>query len=262
MSLTDALVDFKAAPKCDAALRQLLLTYFVTNYDSGELSEWLDGLGEDSRGTIEEKQRRVLEHTPYLDTPWREFPDETERHLSAFPSDYLEEICELLGLDPDGSKGVRYRRIMREVGYREGWLPGMDLVSEAGCVIHKVLPFVRWHRVLKRWDYERDFYPDFQADLEESFGEKFVHPQRSVGSGLGLKIDFHIGHPQRAGVGVEFKMPTNMSEIQRAIGQIDQYQQHYGDQLIVVLIPDFLDSAKRIAFNQELERRGIRVLEK
>jgi hypothetical protein len=138
----------------------------------------------------------------------------------------------------------------------------MDLVREADCAIHKVLPFVRWHRILKRWGYEREFYPDFQADMEESFGAKFVHPQRSVGNGLGLKIDFHIGHPERGGVGIEFKMPTSMSEIHRAIGQVDQYQRHYGDQLVVVLFPDFLDSAKRTAFTQELERRDIRVLEK
>jgi hypothetical protein len=86
-----------------------------------------------------------------------------------------------------------------------------------------------------------------------------VHEQVAVAHGTTLKIDFHIGGtvPGQGGVGIEFKMPTSNSDIQKAIGQLGQYQTCYGQSLIVVVFPDFLDHKHLQPFFHELGHRRI-----
>ena len=56
--------DFKMAPPPtlapDPALRAALLRYFVDYASGPELVDWLKGIGQDPKGTVEERRRRVL----------------------------------------------------------------------------------------------------------------------------------------------------------------------------------------------------------
>jgi hypothetical protein len=63
--------------------------------------------------------------------------------------------------------------------------------------------------------------------------------------------------PGQGGVGVESKMPTSNSDIQKAIGQLRQYQSRYAQSLIVVVFPDFVEQKHLQLFFHELGQRGI-----
>ena len=96
--------------------------------------------------------------------------------------------------------------------------------------------------------------------MDEAFGEDNVHEQLAIAFGNTLRIDFHIGPPQGDGVSVEFKMPLNNSELQRALGQLDQYKNRYGERLLMVLVPDFLDRAQQALFIDCARGKGIGVV--
>ncbi len=168
----------------------------------------------------------------------------------------MAAICETLGLLSDGTKDDLFRRIYREVGYREGWFERVPARVEAFDK-QLVLPFVTWYPVRRKGGYESDYYESFDGEMIELFGEDCVHPQYPVAHGSTLKIDFHIGRPQQPGVGVEFKKPANNSELQRALGQMDQYLAAYGPNLIVVLIPDDVSNAQETLFVDALRRKSI-----
>lgn len=93
--------------------------------------------------------------------------------------------------------------------------------------------------------HEADYYDACVEEMEEIFDENVVHEQLRIAYGSSLKIDFYIGHPQHGGVGVEFKRPKTNSELQRALGQVQQYKTRYGDQLLIVLVPDDIDKAQK-----------------
>ncbi len=245
-----------ANPIADQEMRTRLLECYLDFSTSKELSEWLQNLEQDPRGSVEEKKARIREHTKYLSMSPETFPGQTINYLSQYSADFLADICQALGLDDRGGKNDLFRRIYREVGYREGWL---SHVAREAPVITKetVLPFIHWYPILKNYDYEKDYYEDFHSEMLEVFGEANIHEQLPIAHGSTLKIDFHIGHPQQGGVGVEFKMPTSNSEIQRALGQMDQYLTRYGSELVIVLIPDFLQKAQETLFLDELTRKGI-----
>jgi hypothetical protein len=248
----------------DLELRSVLLDYYVEYATSAELTEWLRNISQETKGTADEKRARVRANTKYLTMPASGFPDQTLYYLEIYStSEHLEGLCEVLRLDPNGTRDMKWRRIMREVGFREGWLsrPPSPL-AEANFVTEIVRPFVEWHIAGKRSSYEKGFYPAFYDDMEEILGDDYVHDQLPVASGSTLKIDFHLGHPQRAGVGVEFKMPANNSDLQRALGQMDQYQTRYGENLLVVLFPDLIDKAQSTLFIDKLGERNIRVIVK
>ena len=242
----------------DPLSRQKLLDYYVEMSTGAELSEWLRDLGQDPSGTVEDKSKRVLAHTGYLTMPAERFPEQTRHYLDAYGSQHLEEICRLLNLPTEGTKDQRYRRIMREVGFREGWLdrPGDKL----SITIETVRPFVECYPILKRGQYEKEFYPAFAEEMEEILGEENVHEQYAIAHGNSLKIDFHLGHPQEHGVGVEFKIPINNAELQRGIGQLSQYKNRYGEHLMLVLLPDFIDKTQQMLFTDACRQTGVTVL--
>lgn len=246
----------------DSALRSSLLDYYLKYATSYELVGWLRTLGQETKGENEEKRARVRANTKYLTMPAAEFPQQTIHYLEQYQSEHLSGICEVLGVNPEGTKEAKWRRILREVGFREGWLSRPTALTESAFNVELVLPFIEWHMVLRRGKYEKDFYPAFLEEMEDIFGEALVHPQLPVASGTTLRIDFHVGHPQRGGVGVEFKMPTNNADLQRALGQMDQYQAHYGKNLVVVLFPDFLEKAQQTLFADKLAGRKIPVIVK
>lgn len=235
-------------PVADLTLRTTLLDYFIENQTGPELTEWLRDIGQDSKGSVAEKKARIRASTKYLTMPAEAFPEQTMSYLDLFPSGHLADICSALGLPDDGTKDSCYRRIMREVRYREGWSARPDRTADSICTTESVRTHVEWYPIKRRGQYESDFYPAFAEEMDEVFGQDNVHEQLAIAYGNTLKIDFHIGPPQGDGVGVEFKMPTTNSELQRALGQLDQYKSRYGDRLLMVLLPDFLDRAQQALF--------------
>ena len=245
----------------DSSLRASLLDYYLEYATSPELVDWLRGLGQETKGAMEEKRARVRANTKYLSMPPADFPRQTIDYLETYStSEHLSGICEALKVDAAGGKDAKWRRILREIGFREGWLSRLGLVSEETLTAAAIRPFVEWHMVTKRGAYEKDFYPAFFDEMEEVIGHAYVHEQLPIAFGTTLKIDFHLGHPQKSGVGVEFKMPANNGELQRALGQMDQYQARYGDNLLVVLFPDLLDKAQQTLFIDKLAERRIPVI--
>jgi hypothetical protein len=247
-------------PTADAELRKKLLDYYVEMSTGAELSEWLRDIGQKPAGTVEEKSQRVLAHTAYLSMPADKFPEQTRQYLARYSSEHLAEICEELGLSNDGTKDALYRRIMREVGYREDWLKRYDSGTKSALDMEIVRPFINWYPITKRGQYEKDFNPGFFEEMEEIFGEDSVHEQYAVAHGNSLRINFHLGHPQEHGVGVEFKLPTSNSELQRGIGQLGQYKKRYENSLILVLLPDFIDKAQALLFMDACRDAGVSVV--
>ncbi len=248
----------KPAPE----LRATLLDYFVDTATSGELSDWLRNIGQDPKGGVDEKRERVRQHSKYIGMSPETFPQQTIYYLDLYSSGHLSGLCESLGIDEGGGKDAKWRRIMREVGFREGWLPKLSHPAGSEFNIELVRPFVEWHLIVKRGAYEKDFYEGFFNEMEEVFGAQYVYQQLPIAHGTTLKVDFHLGHPQEEGVGIEFKMPASNSELQRALGQMDQYQSRYGRQLIVILFPDRLDKALIKLFVDQLAEKSIVVIMK
>lgn len=154
-----------------------------------------------------------------------------------------------------------FRRIYREVGFREGWLPR---VADGALARTRqtVLPFVQWYPILKKREYEQDYYEDFSTEMAEVFGREKVHAQYAIAHGTTLKIDFHLGPPLQSGVGVEFKMPNSQGDIQRAFGQVDEYRTSYGQNLIVVLLGNFMTETEVAMFTDALCRKGVETIVK
>ena len=249
-------------PAANSEFRQKLLNCYLNVSTSKELSEWLRDLGQDPSGIAEEKIAKIRQHTKYLSMPAETFPGQTINYLRQLSSgDGLFLIAESLGLNCEGSKDVLFRQIYREVGYQEGWLPR---VVNGGAVLTKeaVLPFVQWYPILKNREYEKDYYEDFHTEMAEVFGKDKVHAQYPIAHGKTLKIDFHIGHPQQGGVGIEFKIPNSQGDIQRAHGQLEDYQTRYGRNLIVVLLPNFMTETEVGMFTDTVRGKGVETVVK
>jgi len=242
-------------------LRSTLLEYLVSYATGPELNDWVKGIGQDAKGTIEERRARVLANSKYPSMPAEEFPQQTLHYLDIYSAaEHLSGICEAIGISREGNREARWRRIMREIGFREGWLSKPGTITDTSITPSIVRPFVEWHLLAKRPEYEKDFYPPFFEDMEEIFGHAYVHDQLPIAFGSTLKVDFHVGHPQREGVGIEVKMPASNSDLQRALGPMDQYRARYRDHLLVVLLPDLLNKAQVTLFVDQLVEKGISVI--
>lgn len=249
-------------PAANSEFRQKLFDCYLDVSTSKELSEWLRDLGQDPSGTAEEKMARIRQHTKYLSMPPETFPSQTINYLRQLSSgDGLFLIAESLGLNCEGSKDMLFRRIYREVGFQEGWLSRV-VNGAAALTKETVLPFVRWYPILKHREYEKDYYEDFHTEMTEAFGKEKVHEQYAIAHGTTLKIDFHIGHPQQGGVGIEFKMPNSQGDIHRAHGQLEDYQTRYGRNLIVVLLPNFMTETEVGMFTDALRGKGVETIVK
>jgi len=249
-------------PNRDDSFRAMLLDFFVETAPGPELSDWLRDIGQSPQGSVAEKRQRIREHTAYLTMPVETFPEQTRAYLSAYHSEGLAVLCDVLGLSADGTKDTRYRRIMREVGFREGWLQRPAENGAMSPTVAIVRPFVEWYPINKRCAHESDYYGAFAEEMADVFGDDLVHEQLPIAFGSALKIDFHIGHPQEPRVGVEFKRPKNNSELQKALGQVSQYKTRYGDELLLVLIPDDIDKAQKTLFMDSCRLAGVQVVVK
>jgi hypothetical protein len=244
----------------DPQLREQLLSFYLDTFTGDELAGWLRDLDENPRGTVAEKQQRIREHTKYLGMPAEEFPEQTEHYLQPYDSQYLGELCAALNLSSDGSKEARYRRILREVRYREGWMSRYRIAAGARPTVADIVPLLGWVPIVKRGDYEKDFCLVFGEELREVFGDDLVYEQLPVAHGNTLRIDFHVGDPQGEGVGIEVKMPTNNGDVQRALGQLDQYKRRYQDELVLLVVADLLKPELLKFFQTELESKHLSVI--
>jgi hypothetical protein len=249
-------------PARDESLRASLLEFFIETTPGPALADWLRDIGQSLHGTVAEKRQRIRQHTAFLSTPVEEFRERLLSYLDPYTSEGLADLCQLLGLDAEGNRDARYRRIVREVGFRESWLHKPVENEKNRPTVSTVRPFVQWYPIVKRGGHEADYYGAFAAEMEEIFDASVVHEQWPMAHGSSLKIDFHIGHPQHGGVGVEFKRPNTNSELQRALGQLQQYKTRYGDQLLIVLVPDDIDRAQKTLFLDSCKLVGIEVIVK
>jgi hypothetical protein len=252
--------------KFDIELRLKLFFFFVEKYTDQELSNWLRNIGKDNKGTEEEKRARLRHNPTYPATPIKKFPKATMGHLNVLSLEYLADLCKVLGIDSEGTRDMCYRRIMRGIGYREGWLSRLESISDSTFTLRTVQPYVEWYPIIERGSNEKDFYLAFAEEMKEIFGAEFVHEQYPIAYGSTFKVDFHLGHRGREGVGVEFKMLANNSEIQRALGQLDQYKEQYKENLLVVLFPYSLDKGNKAQaidyFRKMVSAKGIAVVVK
>jgi hypothetical protein len=243
----------------NVALRERLLTFMLEDLTSPGLSDWLRNLDADTRGTVEEKKQRIRQRSKFLREPPLTMIAEAMADFCDSSPGAVAKLCEELGIPSNASKQGLLRRLHRFVATQEGLLPPRPH-SGPWPTVHEVYPFVAWYPVYKGKNYERQFYAEFRETMTDIFGEALVHEQMPVAHGTTLKIDFHIGSavpPGQGGVGIEFKMPTSNSEVQKAIGQLGQYQVRYGQSLIVVVFPDFLEQRILVPFFHELTGRGI-----
>jgi hypothetical protein len=245
--------------RADSQLRELLLSFYLDTLTSAGLAAWLKDIGRDTRGTVEERRERIRAHTKYLTMPEAEFPAQTQDYLAPYLIDELADICKVLGVSVDGSKDALYRRIMREVHYREGWLQRIEPSAHATLTAAQVMPFLGWVPINERSEYEKDYYPILKDELQEVFGAT-VYEQLLIARGSALKIDFHVGDPQGHGVGIEVKLPKNNTEVQRMLGQLDQYQRCYGEDLLLFVMIDFLKPEVVHSMQNELKHKNIRAV--
>lgn len=246
----------------DPSLRQRLFDYFLESATSTELSQWLRQLDlSPPRGSNEHKIGLLRENSGhFLEAPPEAFRELTLSfilRLLKYPADDLAAIAESVGASPLGPKDSLIRSIYREIGYREGWLPPKRPAEDFQLTLATILPFVHHWPVLRERDYEKDYYGDFWDEMTEILGEDNVHEQQVVAHGQALKIDFHLGRAMSDGVGVEFKLPTNNSEIQKTLGQVDQYKARYGSELLIVLFPHFLSNAQTQHLQDQLEQKKV-----
>src|SRR5262245_39772147 len=107
----------------DPLLRSKLLDFYVETGDASSIIDWLRQLGVPTGGSMSERRERVRENTKYLSMSAADFPQQTRWYLEPHSSDSLADLCLELGLSDEGNRESRYRRIMREVHYREVWMP-------------------------------------------------------------------------------------------------------------------------------------------
>ena len=244
--------------RVDPQLREQLLSYFIESLTSAELADWLRDIGQNVRGTLEERRARVRANTQYLTMPAAEFPLQTEAYFRPYSADHLADLCEHLGVSVDGNKDALYRRIMREVHYREGWLQRLESSAASALTATHVASVLAWFPFNKYSNYEKDYYPILHDELEEVFGAVFE--QLPVAHGSTLKIDFHVGDPQGHGVGIEVKQPKSNADVQRLLGQLDQYQRRYGENLVLFILMDFLKPEVLHFMQEELKRKVVRTV--
>src|SRR5947209_13276411 len=97
-------VTTKPHGSSDASLRKTLLECYLSLATSPELAGWLEDIGQDPKGSVDDKTRRIREHTQYLSMSRETFPQQTLRYLSPHTADHLAKICEARGLQTDGTK--------------------------------------------------------------------------------------------------------------------------------------------------------------
>jgi hypothetical protein len=245
-----------ALPQPNLEFRGRLFESLLELSSSADLSDWLRELGRNVTGTVEDKRRRIWTHAPYLSTPALDFPDATLKQLRMLRSvDDVAAVCEALELEDHGSRADLVRRILRLVRVAEGWMPPLSAPT-----LDAVRLATTFYPLMARGN-ERDVCEEFKTEASEMW-PSLVYPQYGVAHGTVLRIDFHIGPVGGPGVGVEFKVPKSNADLQRAMGQLDQYLVAYPDRrlLLVVVKDQRLPVATLKRFETDVRGRGVSIV--
>ncbi len=122
-------------------------------------------------------------------------------------------------------------------------LPGLESVVE----------FIQKWNPRARYDDESKYEIELAAQLCHRFGDDAVLTQYNVPGG---RIDIQV-----MGIGLELKVPSKV-QMQRLIGQSLMYKKHYGPNIIAVIFRDRAKSQDIIAFSNDLNSHGIKVIVK
>lgn len=134
---------------------------------------------------------------------------------------------------------------LTRTGMRVGKKMSVPIVAKA---IKNEFPLDRRH------DRESEHERDFKRWCQGRFGSENVTTQYSVGR---TRIDVVVG-----GVGIELKMPRTPRQLMTLRGQVDVYKNHFGKNILIVLLPGGCDYHSIDAFKTDMKKKGITVIEK
>jgi hypothetical protein len=166
---------------------------------------------------------------------------------------WLWELCDQFGVDKRGDPGQLIER------FKDKFYPAppRDVTQ---IMLPNVIQILENYQPLNFYR-ERDLEDDLMAELREHFGFENVHHQVKDMAGT---VDIHIGPLYGPGaIGMEIKLPKNKSEIDRLKGQVWNYQQRYGQNVIIYFLSkDAILSQYIVQFGQFCHQYGIYVVRK
>ena len=228
------------------ALRATLLEFFIDCSSVSELSTWLESIGQSSQGTSVEKRTRLRQATKFVDLEASKLPRAALSFLLRYGDEQLSYLCEILKLPVAGTPDEKVRRIMRHIGTVEHWLPSAKMLEERPLTRAHVRPFIDYHLVSKDAKTDDEFSMPLIAELIEIFGAPLVHEHRTVGTTQREIISAHIGETVGdGGVGVLVQRPGSPAELRSVLRKVKIFKTIYQDNLIVMLLPEKLDTLDR-----------------
>ena len=202
----------------------------------------------------------------------KEEKEEKEKLLSQFTSAKLWEMFEETGIEVDGAifdeEEVRAYGVIDSYSRFEKGVRLMDALSSSESVSKEYIEswsgriawrYVKYvieesYRLPMRYENESEWERDFVNWCRGQFGDWIVRSQYSVG---GIRVDVVIG-----GVGIELKIPKDNRALMMLRGQVDAYRKHFGRRFMVLLITSFLDYPDVVEFRDDMEKKGVVVIEK
>ncbi len=227
------------------AMRATLLQFFIDCSSMSELTKWLESIGESIDGSSSELRIRLRNATKFVEQDAAKLPRTAISFISRYGDEQLTYLCEILGIFAGGDVDAKVRRIMRHIGTAERWLPPKTSLEERPLNRGHIRPFVEYYLVSKDAKSLDDFSMPLIQELIEIFGEKLVHENRSVGKTVKEVITAHVGETLATGVGVLVQRPSSSAELRNLLRKAKVFKEVYADDLIVMLMPDKLDSMDR-----------------
>lgn len=241
--------DFNMMPPTtlhsNRAVRATLLQFFIDCSSASELSKWLESIGESAQGSSAELRTRLRGATKFVEQDAAKLPRTAMSFLMRYGDEQLTYLCEILSLKTDGTLDDKVRRIMRHIGTTERWLPPSTMLEERPLKRAHVRPFVEFHLVSKDARSDDEFSMPLITELIEVFGPKMVHENRMVGSTVKEIITAHVGETIATGVGVLVQRPGTGAELRNLLRKVKVFKGIYKEDLIVMLLPDKLDTLDR-----------------
>ena len=227
------------------ALRATLLEFFIDCSSMSELGKWLESIGQSPEGTSAERRTRLRKATKFVDQDAAKLPRSAMSYLTRYGDEQLTYLCEILQLSTEGQPDAKVRRIMRHIGTLERWLPPKTVLEERPLTRAHVRPFVEYHLVSKDARTDDEFSMPLISELVEVYGQSLVHENRVVGSTVKEVITVHVGETIAIGVGVLVARPATSAELRNMLRKVKVFKAIYKDDLIVMLLPDKLDTLDR-----------------
>ncbi len=241
--------DFNMIPPAtlhsNRALRATLLEFFIDCSSMSELGKWLESIGESPEGTSAERRTRLRKATKFVDQDSAKLPRSAMSFLTRYGDEQLTYLCEILQLSTEGHPDAKVRRVMRHIGTQERWLPPRAVLDERPLTRSHVRPFVEFHLVSKDARTDDEFAMPLIAEFIEVYGQKMVLENRLVGTQFKEIITAHVGETIATGVGVLVTRPGTGPELRNMLRKVKVFKAIYKEDMIVMLLPDKLDTLDR-----------------